>query len=59
VVGVCEVEGRGEQTKLEDTFGSDKIERCPICKVDLLKVQKPWLDQRHVKRYAHEMSSQG
>jgi hypothetical protein len=42
VVGVCEVEGRGEQTKLgplERTLsGSERYERCPICKVDLLMV---------------------
>ena len=53
MVGVCEVEGRGEQTKLgplERTLPAvTSYERCPICKVDLLKVQKFWLDQGHVK----------
>ena len=63
MVGVCEVEGRGEQTELgplERTLPAGaRYERCPICKVDLPKAQKLWLDQRHIKCYAHETSSQG
>ena len=58
MVRVCEVEGYGEQTKLgplESTLlAVTRYERCPVCKV---KVQKFWLDQRHVKRYTHETFS--
>jgi hypothetical protein len=35
VVGVCEAEGRGEQTKLGPLERA--LPRCPICKVDLLR----------------------
>ena len=42
MVGVCEVEGRGKQTKLgpleKTLLAVTRYELCLICKVDLLKV---------------------
>jgi hypothetical protein len=54
VVGVCEAEGRGEQTKLgpleRTLLAVTRYERCPIYSVDLLKNSSQTRDTKNATR---------